>query len=279
MPGTPELRNVAGMRDEPESVPATIVSRPDFYIQTLDVRAQIGGEAYIKELIPELLELHDGLEVLDVGCGTGADALRMAELVAPRGRVVGLDHSPEMIAEARQRARGSDCPIEFVPGSASAIDFPDDSFDRCRCDRVLSHIADPMPVVRELARVVRPGGLVLASDLDVGTMFVNSSDRELASRLASGLADSVANGWSGRNLQHQLHDAGLRDIVCVPTVILNGVAFMRMVFAYTLGQMLDAGETTPEQVAEFWDDLEQGEREGWLCSGVTAFTVVGRKPS
>lgn len=279
MPGTPGFRSVAGMTEQPESAPATIVSRPDFYIQTLDVRAQLGGEAYVKDLIPQLLELHDGLEVLDVGCGTGADALRMAEQVAPRGRVVGLDHSPEMIAEARDRARGSDRPIEFVQGDASAIDFADGSFDRSRCDRVLSHIADPMPVIQELVRVVRPGGLVLASDLDVGTMFVNSSDRELAARLASGLADSVANPWSGRNLQHQLHDAGLRDIRSVPTVILNAVAFMRMVFAYTLGQLVEAGETTPDRVAAFWDELERAEREGWLCSGVTVFTVTGRKPS
>jgi SAM-dependent methyltransferase len=279
MPGTPELRSVIAMNEEPESAPATIVSRPDFYIETLDVRAQLGGEAYVKGLILQLLELHDGIEVLDVGCGTGADALRMAEQVAPQGRVVGFDHSPEMIAEARERARGLGQPIEFVQGDALALDFADASFDRCRCDRVLSHIADPMPVIHELARVVRPGGLVLASDLDVGTMFVNSTDLELATRLASGLADSVANAWSGRNLQHQLHDAGLRDIRCVPTVILNAVAFMQMVFAYTLGQLLEAGETTPDQVAAFWAELEQAEREGWLCSGVTVFTVVGRKPS
>jgi len=265
------------MEPQTES-PATIVSRPDFYVQTLDVRAQIGGEAYVKELIPTLLELRDGLEVLDVGCGTGADALRMAEQVAPRGKVVGFDHSPEMITEAQERARGLDRPIEFVQGEAHALDFADGSFDRCRCDRVLSHIADPQPVVNELVRVTRPGGLVLASDLDLGTMFVNGSDHDLATQVALRMSDVVANGWSGRNLQRQLHDAGLRDIRCVPTVVLNSVAFMRMVFAYTLGLMVDAGEMTPDQVAAFWDELEQGEREGWLCSGVTVFTVVGRKP-
>ena len=260
------------------STPATIVSRPDFYIQTLDVRAQIGGEAYVKELIPTLLELADGLEVLDVGCGTGADALQMAEQVAPSGRVVGFDHSPDMIAEAQQRARAVDWPIEFVLGDANALDFADDSFDRTRCDRMLSHVSDPVPVIRELARVTRPGGLVLASDLDIGTSFVNSSDRDLATRLALRMSDVVANGWSGRNLQHQLHDAGLHDIHCVPTVVLNHLAFMRMVFAYTLGVMVDAGETSSDRLAAFWDELEQAEREGWLCSGVTVFTVVGRKP-
>lgn len=257
--------------------PPTIVSRPDFYIQTLDVRAQLAGEAYVKDLIPQLLELRDGLDVLDVGAGTGSDALRMAEQVAPNGTVVGLDHSPEMIAEAQQRARGVDH-IEFVLGEASALDFPDGSFDRCRCDRVLSHIADPMPIVRELARVVRPGGLVLVSDLDVGTMFVNSCDRELAAALAAQLADSVADAWSGRNLQHHLHAAGLHDIRSIPTVVLNGVAFMRMVFAYSLGQLLEAGQTTPDRVDRFWAELDRAEREGWLCSGVTVFTVVGRKP-
>ena len=275
----PGLPKVPGMESqEQSSAPATIVSRPDFYIQTLDVRAQIGGEAYVKDLIPTLLELADGLEILDVGCGTGADALRMAEQVAPRGKVVGFDHSPEMVAEARDRARDTEWPIEFVQGEATALEFADGSFDRCRCDRVLSHVADPAAVIREMARVTRPGGLVLASDLDGGTIFVGSSNRELASRMTLRLTDSMANGWSGRSLQRQLHDAGLEDIRCVPTVIFNDVGFLRMVLGYTFGQMLDAGETTPDEVAEFWDELEQGEREGWQCSGVTCFTAVGRKP-
>ena len=265
---------------ESETEPAkyqTIESRPDYYIETLDVRAAIEGEVLVEQAITALLEPHAGLGVLDVGTGTGADALQVAELVAPGGHVVGIDHSPDMIDEARQRASSSELPIEFRRGDAHALDFADASFDRCRCDRVLSHVSDPQTAVREMARVVRPGGLVVASDLDAGTAFVNSSDRPLASGLALRLADGLANGWVGRRLQRYLVAAGLQDVRCVPIVVQNHVAFMRMVCANPLAQMVDAGETTAERVTEFWAELEEGERDGWLCSGVVCFTVVGRK--
>ncbi|HEY3714421.1 MAG TPA: methyltransferase domain-containing protein [Jatrophihabitantaceae bacterium] len=257
----------------------TIESRPEYHIETLDVRAAIEGEVLVEQAITALLELRAGLGVLDVGTGAGTDALQVAELVTPGGHVVGIDHSPEMIGEARRRAGGSEVSVEFRLGEAHALDFADASFDRCRCDRVLSHVADPQTAIRELARVVRPGGLVVASDLDAGTVFVNSSDRPLATRLAVRLAGGLANGWVGRRLRRYLVAAGLEDVRCAPIVVQNHVAFMRMVFANPLQQMVDAGETTVEHVTEFWAELEEGERDGWLCSGVVCFTVVGRKPA
>ncbi|HEY6423090.1 MAG TPA: methyltransferase domain-containing protein [Pseudonocardiaceae bacterium] len=256
----------------------TIESRPGYYVEQLDVRARIEGEARVKQVIAALLEPRAGLTVLDVGTGTGDDALQLAGLVAPGGKVVGLDHSTEMIGEARRRASGSGLPIEFVQGDAHALDFADESFDRCRCDRVLIHVTDPVTAVREMARVVRPGGLVVASDIDGGTMFVNSSDQTTATQLGLRVTDGLANGWIGRRLQRCLVGAELTDVRCVPTVVENTVAFMRMVFANPLQQMVDAGETTAEHVSDFWAELEEGERAGWLCSGVVCFTVAGRKP-
>jgi ubiquinone/menaquinone biosynthesis C-methylase UbiE len=111
--------------------------RPDDYVEMLDVRARVEGEARVKEVIGALLELRGGLSVLGTGTGTGTDALRLAGLVAPGGKVVGLDHSADVISEASRRADGSGLPVEFVQGDAHAVDYADESFDRCRCDRVL----------------------------------------------------------------------------------------------------------------------------------------------
>ena len=184
-----------------------------------------------------------------------------------------------MLAEARRRAEGSGLPIEFVQGDAQALDFPDASFDRCRAERVLIHLPDPVAAVREMARVTRPGGLVVASDLDGETIFVNSSNEQLTRGLVQGLTDDLANGWVGRRLHRYLIEAGLEDVRCIATVIQNSVAFMRIVFAGRLAAMVDAGQTSAEEVINFWAELEQGEREGWLCSGIVCFNVVGRKPA
>jgi demethylmenaquinone methyltransferase/2-methoxy-6-polyprenyl-1,4-benzoquinol methylase len=93
--------------------------------------------------------------VLDVATGTGAVA---RELVAQKGcTVVGLDQSPEMLAEARRRASKG---VTFVEGRAEELPFPDGAFDALTFTYLLRYVDDPAATLRELARVVRPGGTV-----------------------------------------------------------------------------------------------------------------------
>jgi demethylmenaquinone methyltransferase/2-methoxy-6-polyprenyl-1,4-benzoquinol methylase len=93
--------------------------------------------------------------VLDVATGTGAVA---RELLAQKGcAVVGLDQSPEMLAEARRRLPAD---VRLVEGSAESLTFDDDVFDALTFTYLLRYVADPASTLRELARVVRPGGTI-----------------------------------------------------------------------------------------------------------------------
>jgi demethylmenaquinone methyltransferase/2-methoxy-6-polyprenyl-1,4-benzoquinol methylase len=93
--------------------------------------------------------------ILDVATGTGAVA---RELRRRSGcTVVGLDQSPEMLAEARRRIGQG---IELVCGEADKLPFPDASFDGLTFTYLLRYVDDPAATLRELARVVRPGGVV-----------------------------------------------------------------------------------------------------------------------
>jgi demethylmenaquinone methyltransferase / 2-methoxy-6-polyprenyl-1,4-benzoquinol methylase len=96
----------------------------------------------------------DGAHVLDVATGTGLVA---AALVRRGFRVTGLDQSPEMLARARERFDGR---IELVEASAEALPFPDASFDHLTFTYLLRYVDDPAATLRELVRVVRPGGTV-----------------------------------------------------------------------------------------------------------------------
>lgn len=114
--------------------------------------------------------LDPGLSLLDIGCGPGTITVEFADRLAP-GTVVGLDASAEVIAQAA--ALGSDRPsLEFVVGDAYALPFDDDSFDIAHAHQTLQHVADPVAVLREMRRVVKPGGLVAARDVDyAGTIW------------------------------------------------------------------------------------------------------------
>lgn len=96
----------------------------------------------------------DGGHVLDVATGTGL----VAEALLARGfRVTGLDQSPEMLARAGDRFGGR---IELFEASAEALPFADASFDHLTFTYLLRYVDDPAATLRELARVVRPGGTV-----------------------------------------------------------------------------------------------------------------------
>ena len=123
-----------------------------------------------------LLGAAPGRRFLDVGCGLGDDAAAMAGLVTPGGAVVGVNGSRAMIEAARGRHGGVEG-LSFEVADAADLPFDDASFDACRIDRVLQHIADPAPVVREMARVLRPGGVLVAYDNDWETLTVAPVDR------------------------------------------------------------------------------------------------------
>jgi len=97
----------------------------------------------------------DGLEVLEVGCGGGF----MAEALAQRGaRVCALDPADRAIAAARAHARQSDLDIDYRVGTGESLPWPDQSFDAVVCVDVLEHVSDLDQVLREITRVLRPGG-------------------------------------------------------------------------------------------------------------------------
>ncbi len=131
---------------------------PSYYVGCLDrQRAGAFNRAY-KWRTFELLDIHPGDRVLDIGCGTGDDALEMAELVGADGKVVGIDHSQTMVEEARDRSRASSLPIEFLHGDAHHLPLPDGGFDRCRADKTFQHLSEPERALCEVIRVTEPGG-------------------------------------------------------------------------------------------------------------------------
>jgi demethylmenaquinone methyltransferase / 2-methoxy-6-polyprenyl-1,4-benzoquinol methylase len=106
-----------------------------------------------------------GAHVLDVATGTGMVA---AELLARHGdcTIVGIDQSEQMLAGARARFAG-DHRVELVRGQAERLPFADDSFDALTFTYLLRYVDDPPATLRELARVVRPGGRVASLEFGV----------------------------------------------------------------------------------------------------------------
>jgi SAM-dependent methyltransferase len=119
---------------------------------------------------PLIEDILDGLPAgvaLDAACGTG----RLSRVLADRGhRVVGVDSSPDMLARAREGMPDG----EFLPGDLHRLPLPDNEVDLVLCALALTHVPDLEPVLAEFARVLRPGGHLVISDMHPETLLRGS---------------------------------------------------------------------------------------------------------
>jgi SAM-dependent methyltransferase len=157
-----------------------------------------------------LPHLKPGMQLLDLGCGPGTLTADLARYVAP-GRVVGLDRSAEVVAEARRLDEG----VEFAVGDAYHVDFPDHSFDVLHAHQVLQHLTDPVRALREMRRLARPGGVVAVRDGDYSAFVWSPKDRRLDRWRQIYRSVCVANGAepdAGRHLPAWVRAAGFIDL-------------------------------------------------------------------
>jgi demethylmenaquinone methyltransferase/2-methoxy-6-polyprenyl-1,4-benzoquinol methylase len=108
------------------------------------------------------------VKVLDVATGTAAVAIELGR-AAPERTVVGVDQSPEMLAAGRARVEraGLGGRIELREGRAESLPFADGEFDALTFTYLLRYVEDPLATMRELARVVRPGGVIAMLEFDI----------------------------------------------------------------------------------------------------------------
>jgi demethylmenaquinone methyltransferase/2-methoxy-6-polyprenyl-1,4-benzoquinol methylase/phosphoethanolamine N-methyltransferase len=119
------------------------------------------------KLTLDLAAIAPGDRVLDVGCGPGTLAIAAKERAGLQGEVCGIDPGAEMIQLAQEKARKAGVDARFQVGLIEAIPFPDQHFDVVLSTLMLHHLPDDLKRrgLREIARVLRPGGRLLAADL------------------------------------------------------------------------------------------------------------------
>jgi SAM-dependent methyltransferase len=153
-------------------------------------------------------DLHEGETVLDLGSGAGADVLISARRVGPTGRAIGLDMTDEMLALARANASAAGVEnVEFVKGYLEDMPLDDASVDVVISNCVINLSADKRRVLREAARVLRPGGRFAVSDV------IADPDMDAATRAdMQQWTGCIAGALTRSEFERELSAAGLVDV-------------------------------------------------------------------
>lgn len=241
------------------------------YLSTVGAMAAIAAG---KRRRDDALGVSCGDTILDVGCGIGDDVRAVAALVGAQGRAIGLDASETLISEARRRTSSEDGPVEFVIGDAHALPFGDASFDAARVERTLQHLDAPALAVAEMARVVRPGGVLVACEPDYGSIAVDVPDRASARVALDTVCDALRHGWIGRELRRHFLDAGLQAVVVdAETIVFDDLAqFQRLAGFKDLAKQIPPTRPLLEAFAH------RAAADRFLAT-ITFFTVRGVVPA
>lgn len=184
--------------------------------------------------------------VVDVGCGVGDDARVIG--------AIGVDPSIAMLTVARSRGG------VFVRGGVQTLPFASGAVGGVRTDRMLQHVADPEGALRELGRVLRPGGAVVLAEPDQGTLTIDGCDPELTPAIVRFRATAgVRNGFLAGELVARLRHLGFGDVeresfrleIRDPARALGLPSWPAM--------LVERGEWTPEQARRFERSIDSPE--------------------
>jgi SAM-dependent methyltransferase len=247
----------------------------DDYVRFLDRTSTRPGE---RHHALTLLELGPGQRCLDVGCGVGEDARAVCEMSG--AEVVGIDLRPRMAAEARSRSAGR-AGATFLVADAARLPFVDSAFDAAWVKRALMHMESPADAMREMARVVRRGGRVVAVEPDLEVVLLDSSMVEVTRRLLELHAAGYANPWAGRQLRRLMGEAGLVDrrVVVEPLEITDLAAAEAALRLLSLARSAaDRGILAPHEADAWEEELRYRDAQGQFGCHALMFVAGGRRP-
>lgn len=250
------------------------------FIERLDrMQAHDGFQVY-KELSFRQLRVAPGQVVADIGCGAGDDVLKLSHLVGPDGMVIGVDISAPMVEEARRRMAGAPA-MDFTVAPATDLPFASNSLDAIRADRVLIHVPDPEAALKEMLRVLKPGGRLCVCEPDMVGFWVSSADPMAVTVMAGAIAKSCVNPYLARDIGVMLRDLKLADVQHNALAMVSddfGIVDRVLQLEVVAQKVSAAGIMPPERALGWLAEQHQRRDEGRFTAGLNVMIATATKP-
>ncbi len=239
-----------------------------------------------RDWLLSLVDLPLGGAILDAGCGKGADLIALAARIQdPRASFVGVDASVESIAIAQ--GSSGDRRVEFVQAKVGPkLGFDDGSFDVLLTQEMLECLPNLDEFVPELARVLRPGGQLVASHYDWDTQVFTGSERDRTRRILRAWSDlkqswmDQTDPWMGRRLWGYLQGSGVFDGE-VQVRVMTNTEFAEPWHGYRMAHwfkdLVKRGQVSEADYSAFLADLKELAANGRYFWSVNRYVYVGRR--
>jgi len=170
--------------------------------------------------------------------------------------------------------------VELRVADGKVLPFADESFARCRIDRVLQHIPAPQQVIREASRILKPGGVLYLYDNDWSSFSLSMEETRLSRIVETYWCDAFVNGRIALHLKAYLHAAGFQVHSLLPsTLVLETFSEADRLYNITgtLARTIEAGLLSSEEAEAAADAMRKQTEEGTFMCALTSYTILAEK--
>ena len=234
-----------------------------------------------REQIFQLLDVKQGMNALDIGCGPGLTSLSLAQAVGSAGHVDAIDIAPPMLQLAARRCADAK-QVAFHQADVVQLPFANASFDVSLATQVYEYVADVDSALRELWRVMKPGAQVLLVDTDWESCVWACRDEARMRRMMQGWSQHIPHPQLPRTLIQRMQGAGFADVQAhtIPLMNMNystdtfSGGMMGFIASF-VGGLPDFG---PKLAADWQADVQTMKDAGGYFFSLNRFVFVARKP-
>jgi ubiquinone/menaquinone biosynthesis C-methylase UbiE len=234
-----------------------------------------------RALVKQALGASSGERILDVGCGPGFYLAELLDVVGPNGSLVGVDGNDGMLAVAAGRTAGH-ANVAFERADVCALPCADAAFDAALCVQVLEYVADPTAALREMHRVLRPGGRLVVADIDWTTVSWHATDGERMRRVLTVWDEHLAHPALPRTLGARMRSVGFGDVRMEGHVFaadrLDPQTYAGASIPLIAGFVADRSGVTKDEVAAWQADLRKLDERGEYFVSCVQFIFSAIKP-